>query len=180
MLIDKLVLDVSCNEDIEKINLEKNSKINHLHLQFHNDIDYENFKFLFDKLSKIEAYNRFHVDFIKFNFTDDKIQHFSNCLKIWNLKEFNLNISDISISDSQFENLLKKCFLEMKNLKKLHLILENIQINSQKVKSIVNALEYLPNLNHVFINIKRNIIEIEDMTFLNQALNKFYSRELHL
>jgi GTP1/Obg family GTP-binding protein len=179
MMIDKLVLDISSDEDVKKINIEENSKINHLHLQIINEINSENFKFLLDKLSKIDAYNRFHVDLVKFNLTDDIIEQFSNCLKKWNLREFNLNISDSVISDTQFENFLKKCFPELKNLERLHLILENIEINSQKIKSITSTLENLPNLNHVFINIKRNKVQLEDMTLLNQALNKFYSREIH-
>ena len=103
-MIDKLKVTIASKEDIEKLNLEENSKINHLHLELRNTIDDKNLKLLFDKLSKSEAYNRFHLDLNEFKIDDDKVNLIINTIQKWDLREINFNFSNTTMTDEPYED----------------------------------------------------------------------------
>ena len=179
-MIDKLVINISSNEDIENLNILENSKVNHLHVTIsQKEILNYNFSVLFNKLSKLEPYNRFHLDMNNFSIDDEKIEIIIEAVKNWQLREINFNISNTNLSDSQFDKLLFSSLSSIKTLEKVHLILENVQLNANKIKTINSILSSLPNLKHVFLNIKNNKVNLEDLTDLNKAIQKFYSREIH-
>ena len=66
MMIDKLTLSIANDSELEKINFDENSKINHLHLELKNKLNSKNLKSFFDKLATCDAYNRFHLNLNNF------------------------------------------------------------------------------------------------------------------
>jgi len=180
-MIDKIVLKISSNEDIKNINYDNEFKINHLHIEISN-ISEINLKNLLEKLSKLEPYNRFHLDIKNSKINDETCKLLSNFISRWNLREINYNFSGTCFTDKQFEILFSNALLSDNikvSLEKLHLILENVELNTNKLKTINNVLNSLLKLNHIFINIRKNKIDNYDITELTKTLQKFYSREIH-
>lgn len=177
-MIDKYVFKATSNEEIQKLNLEDNTKINHFHLEIDKDIDDKNFKLLWEKINKYDLYDRFHLDLRSCIMTDERAEIISDHLKKFNLKEINYNFSNTKLTDHQFDVLLSNTLPNINGLERLHLILENINLDKNKLKTIKSVLSSL-NLSHIFVNIKGNKLHIEDMTDITHVLKKFHNREMH-
>lgn len=181
-MIDKLYLKIVCDEDIEKLNVEADSKVNHLHLEIQKCLDDKNMKMLFEKLNHIEPYNRFHLDLKNCQVNDIMINLLDKLISKWKLREINYNLTNGIFTDEQFKSLIYNALissLHKENIEKLHLIFENSSINSTKLKIIKNTLNSLPKLSHIYINIKNNTVRMEDVNELALCTQKFYFREIH-
>ena len=92
----------------------------------------------------------------------------------------NFNFSDSQFSDDQFDKILNNSLSHMDNLEKLHLIMENVKISANKMKSIENIVKILRGmkLNHVYINLKRN--ELKDFKLINlyEILQNILNKEI--
>jgi hypothetical protein len=177
MMIDKLT--ISSKDVLDNIKIEKDSKINHLHVNLDNKIEKNILLSFFEKLSSCDVYNRFHLNLSYFDAENlDIIIEYVKNLKI---REFNLNLSNFIIKDEVFENFIIGSLSNKISLEKLHITLDNIDLNENKIKSIVKGLETLPTLNHVYIkiNLKSNNLPLEEMTELIKSLDRFTTKEIH-
>jgi hypothetical protein len=199
-MIDKFTLIISSNKEIDEFlkNMEDSTKINHFHLEIvgadkvinerfqpsnNTEITDENFFKLCEKIKKLDLYNRIHFDFSSLpNISEKWTDVISDTLQNFNPREINFNFSDSSLSDYQFERLLKNSSKNMDNLEKLHLIMENINITQNKIKSIEEIVESLKTkkLNHVFLNLKRNEIKEYTLNNLNEIMGNIIIREIYL
>jgi ATP phosphoribosyltransferase regulatory subunit HisZ len=119
----------------------------------------------------------FQVDFKNFELNEEKINIITNCLKNWDLNHFHIDLSNVKINDSQLENLFYP-LRNMKNLKKLHLVFENMDMNEKRRTYIQNFIKELPNLISVRLNIKNNKLTKDEIDSFRQLLNSYQDNEL--
>jgi hypothetical protein len=62
---------------------------------------------------------------------------------------------------------------KMKNLKYLHLEMENVNLNREKRNRMENVINKMPNLTQVSINVRNNNISEEDALELSRILDRF-------
>ncbi len=178
-MIDKFTFSISINKDLENFQLESGSKINHLHLNIENKIENSKLSSIFEKLSSCDVYNRFHLNLTEFELNKENSKIIIDYVQGLKIRELNINILNCEINDELFEKFIISCLTNKQTLEKLHLTLENIDLNKNKITSLIAGLSSLPKLNHVFINIKKNNLPLEEMTELTKSLDRFYTREIH-
>ena len=116
-----------------------------------------------------------HIDLSSTTLDDKNVEALTTCIKNLKLKNLSLHLSNIKLSDDQYEKVMKS--LEgMKSLKILHLEMENVNLNNKKRKRIESLIESLPDLTHVSINLRNNNISEEDANYMNSLLNRFAVR----
>jgi EAL domain-containing protein (putative c-di-GMP-specific phosphodiesterase class I) len=97
------------------------------------------------------------MDIKDWQLDDDKVNKIASLLKNWNLYHFCLNMSNVNLTDNQFEDLLSP-LKNMSNLEILHLILENTDMNDYKRHALQRLIRDMKNLRSVHINVRSNKI----------------------
>jgi hypothetical protein len=168
---------LSGNEDIEKIStdLQKTENV-HLDLRNNTNMTKENFSKLLDTLSKTKQ-RIFKCDIKDMEFDDEKVQKLTTCLKNWNLYHFHLNMSNVNLSDKQFDEILSP-LKNMNDLEILHLIMENINMNDYKRHALQRAIREMNNLRSVHINIRSNKISRDALSDFRHILDPIPIRQL--
>jgi hypothetical protein len=168
---------LSGNEDIDKISTELQKTENiHLDLRSNTNINTENFDRLLDGLSKTKQ-RIFKCDIKDMELDDEKINKLANTLKNWNLYHFHLNISNVNLSDKQFDCLIEP-LKGMNDLEILHLIMENINMDDYKRHSLQRAIRDMKNLRSVHINIRSNKISRDALSDFRHILEPIPIRQL--
>lgn len=176
-MINQHEFKIEKNEDIEKCKNDF-AKVDHIHLDLKNStLDDNKFEELCSTLKERSNLKIFQLDISDLEMNDKKIDNFVNCFKNWNLRHFHINISNIKFTDDQFKKFFEP-LLNMSNLQKLHLIMENVNMNDCKRKFIEDLIEKCNNLTDVSLNIKNNNLSLEQMDRLRKLIDPVPTREL--
>jgi hypothetical protein len=137
----------------------------------HNKLKKAKFMELFERLS-VRKFENLEIDLREYDgLDDDKVLALIDCVRNYNLKTFILILSDINLTDDEFEGLIYKTMEKMTNLEKLHLELENINMTEIKRKVIEKILTKLKNIDTVYINLKRNKLTPQDISHISKAMH---------
>jgi hypothetical protein len=180
-MLNKYEWKVSTNEDIDKLSISKDQKINSIMIDFKGGvIDKTKFNDFFqNKLSLAKTLETLELDLTNYELDNQAIENICKTLKAMdNLKEFNLHISETKLWDEQFEKLLCESIGGKKSLTKLHLIMENVNMTDNKRKCIEKLVKSLPNLNYVHINLQRNQLTQTELSDLHNMIFHFPHRVL--
>ncbi len=165
---------IASSTDIEAFKPEKNLKLNSLQLDFKGgNFDKTKFTdFFTNKLSHAKDLHKVELDFTRFgidNHTIELITEFLSGLK--NLREVDFHISECKLTNTQFDKLLNDSLGGKTSMTKLHLNMENVDINEPKRKSIEKLIKSMPNLVHSHINMQRNTLSKSDLDELHGMIN---------
>jgi hypothetical protein len=169
---------VTSENDCNKIQQDCD-KIENLHLCLNKstNMSHENFCKLIDCLSKCNKEKIFKMDISNWQLDDDKVNRIASVLKNWNLYHFHLNMSNVNLTDKQFECLLNP-LKGMPNLEILHLIMENINLNDYKRECLRRLVKELKNLRSVHINIRSNKITKDALSEFRSIVEPIQIRQL--
>jgi hypothetical protein len=170
-------LNLTGKEDVNKIStdLQKSENV-HLDLRNNSSISKENFDQLLDCLSKSKQ-RIFKCDIKDMELDDERVNKLASAMKNWNLYHFNLNMSNVKLSDNQFDSLIEP-LKSMNDLEILHLIMENIDMNEHKRQSLQRAIREMKNLRSVHINIRSNKISRDALSDFRHFLEPIPIRQL--
>jgi hypothetical protein len=168
---------LSGNEDVDKISTELQKTENvHLDLRANSNMTKENFDKLLDTLSKTKQ-RIFKCDLKDMELDDERVGKLANTFKNWNLYHFHLNMSNINLTDKQFDTLIEP-LKSMNDLEILHLIMENINMNDYKRHALQRAIREMNNLRSVHINIRSNKISRDAVSDFRHILEPIPIRQL--
>jgi len=158
-------------EDIEnnKVALTQGDSV-HLDLK-DTSLDKNQFIQLFDQMAKTQKTD-FQLDMSNIELDEDRFNALNNCVKNWDLKHFHLNASNCKFSDSSFTNLCNS-LKKMQNLEKLHLVLENVDMNRAKRAVLEDLLSTLPNAKNVAINTRSSNMTQNDIQRIHDLVVHF-------
>jgi len=123
--------------------------------------------------------NALQIDISDFDkLDDDFISYMSMCIRSLNLKTFIFNISEIQLSDSQFESLIYDSLMAMVKLEKLYLFMENIKFDEPKMKYLEKLFLKLKNLDYLFMDLKKNKLEKDDIALFEKYIAHIPSKEI--
>jgi hypothetical protein len=163
--------------DIQKV-CQEVDKIENLHLDLRSTkLNNEDFDKLINGLQQSKNERIFKMDIKDWTLDDDKVNKIANCLKNWNLYHFSLNMSNVSLTDRQFDELLLP-LRNMNNLEILHLIMENVEMDDYKRRSLQKLVREMKNLRSVHINIRSNKISRDALADFRSLLEPIPIRQL--
>jgi hypothetical protein len=179
-MIDKVQNTISSNEDVDKLAKVESQKLNSIHLNLkEQSIDKTKFSELFKKLQDVKNLEKVELDLTKFQIDNEQIDMVNKFLKSQdNLKEVYIHVSESNFEDSQFDKLLNDSLKDRKSLEKLHLFMENVNMNDEKRKSIQKLVQSLSGLKNVYLNMQRNYLTQDDMSDLHHLIFHFPHRVL--
>lgn len=176
---DHYDIRITQTKDIEELKKDS-SKLegSGIHLTLNPNISKEKFNELFDVLSKTKQ-EEFHMDISDITIEDQKIEAIKKCLSKWNLKHFELHLSNLKFTDNQFREMMTP-LKNMKNLYFLHLELDNVNLDRKKREIIDDAVNNIQSLRNVYINIRKTSKGDEDIEVFSRLLDKLPIRRLLL
>lgn len=142
-----------------------------------NKLSYPKFEELFDRLSRTKL-TYFQLDMSNYaDLDNEKLSCIVKCIRNWNLKTLILLFPHVKFTDPQFESLIFESIKTMTNLENLYLDLENINFDSNKMRTMEKLIPKIKNLQNIFINIKSNNLSKDDIAKLSKELNHIPVRE---
>lgn len=171
-MIDQVQTTISTNEDVDKLVQKENQKLNSLHLNLKEQgIDKQKFSDLFKKLQEVKNLEKVELDLTKFQIDNDQIEMVNKFLKQQdNLKEVYFHVSESNFEDSQFEKLIFDSLKDKKSLEKMHLYMENVNMNEEKRRSVQKLVQSLTGLRNVYLNMQRNFLTQDDIFDLHHLI----------
>jgi hypothetical protein len=167
---------ISNPNDIQ--NIQDVDKVENLHLCLSDTkMTNENFDNLINSLQKSKNERIFKMDIKDWTLDDTKVDKIANLMKNWNLYHFSLNMTNVNLTDKQFEDLLHP-LKHMQNLEILHLIMENTNITDTKRQYLQKLIRDMNNLRSVHINIRSNKISKDALAEFRSFLEPIPIRQL--
>lgn len=178
MLEDQYKFDIIKDSDIEQYKTDWD-KVDTIKLILkHNKLSIPKFEELFQRLSATKIEN-LEIDLTDYEHLDqDRIQALVDCVRGMNLKTFVFLLSNVSLKDNQFNQLIYDTMENMFNLKTLYLELENVGMNSNKVKTLENLLSKHQNIKSLYINLKKNNLTKDDVAHVSKVTMHIPSRDI--
>jgi hypothetical protein len=149
-----------------------------IHLTLNPKLTKERFTELFEVLSKTNQ-EEFHMDISDILIEDDKIEAMKKCFSKWNLKHFEIHLSNLKFTDKQFKEFLAP-LKNMKHLYFLHLELDNVNLDRKKREMIDDTVNNIPSLRNVYINIRKSGYDDEGIEVFSRLLDKLPIKRLLL
>jgi hypothetical protein len=171
--------DFSIIKDKDIDNFKKDfDKVDTIKLDLKNNkLHPSKFEELFDRLSRTKI-SYFQLDLTNYSDLDnEKLESIVKCLRCWNLKTLILLFSHVKFANPQFESLIYESIHMNSNLENLYLDLENINFDSNKMRTLEKLIPKLKNLQNIYINVKSNHLTKEEITKLSKAMNHVPVRE---
>jgi hypothetical protein len=135
------------------------------------------FQELFERLAATRL-NYFLLDLTNYDGLDsDKVEAIINCIKNWNLKTLILCLQGVKLNDNQFNSLFYESIRTMTNLENLYIDLENSGATKSKLKSLEHLIPKMNKLNNIFLNLRNNKIEKEDVNQISKEIQHIPARE---
>jgi len=149
-----------------------------IHLTLNPKLTKEKFTELFDVLSKTNQ-EEFHMDISDISIEDDKIEAMKKCFSKWDLKHFEIHLSNLKFTDKQFKEFLAP-LKNMKHLYFLQLELDNVNLDRKKREMIDDTVNNIPTLRNVYINIRKSGYDDEGIEVFSRFLDKLPIKRLLL
>jgi len=178
-MLSNFEYSIRTNEDIDKFSITNDNKINSLQLDLKGGVvDKTKFIDFFEKkLFLAKNLEKLELDLTKYEVDKQSIETINKFFKeSENLKELSLHISETKLSDDYFDKLMNDSLKGKTSIKRLHLVMENVNMTDNKRKSIEKLVKSMPNLNYIHINIQRNQLTQSDICDLDKLIFHFPNR----
>ena len=172
---EKIEFKVTSNRDVDIMNPKDFEKIDHVHMDLTNSkLDESKFFEIFDRLAETKQNRKFHLDLTKVDLDEQKVNRIVNCFENWSeLTNLHLHAREMKLDDREFEKLLNKGISKLQNLTKIHIALQNVNMNTAKLTSLQNLVKTLPKLVQVKFNLnKENLTQKEIQSIEEITKNK--------
>ncbi len=131
------------------------------------------FKEVFSCLQQISQ-EQFKLDLTNVEMTDEKIEAIKQCFGKWNIKHLELHLTNSKLSEKQFKSLIES-IKGFKHLYFLNLEMENMGLTKSQKGEIENLLNDMDTLRNIYINIRNNTVDQQDM-----EVYKKLHRDVHI
>ena len=177
---NKMEFKVMRNEDIDKFDKNNFDKVDHLHIDMsQSQVESTKIAEILDRLSLTKQDRKFHLDLKKVKLDEIITQKIIKCLSSWTeMTNLHLHFSEVPLDEQIFMRLVKEGIVNLKNLTKIHLLLDNCNINNKMLTQIEHVIKSLPKLSNIRLNFKNNKLSEKDLMSIKTMINSYPSNEL--